>query len=42
MVAPRTSAGAGANYYHNSLKALARANRLMTKMASARPRRIAK
>ena len=42
VVAPRTSAGAGANYYHNSLKALARANRLMTKMASARPRRIAK
>ncbi|HEU4360883.1 MAG TPA: aldehyde dehydrogenase family protein [Mycobacterium sp.] len=42
VVAPRTTAGAGTNYYHNSLKALARANRLMTKMASARPRRTAK
>lgn len=42
IVAPRTNVGAGGNYYHNSLKALARANRLMTRMASARPRRTAK
>ncbi len=42
VVAPRTKAGAGGNYYHNSLKALARMNRLMTKLASARPRRTAR
>jgi acyl-CoA reductase-like NAD-dependent aldehyde dehydrogenase len=42
VVAPRTNVGAGGNYYHNSLKALARANRLMTRMALARPRRAAK
>ncbi|MGH3564242.1 MAG: aldehyde dehydrogenase family protein, partial [Mycobacterium sp.] len=42
VVTPRTSVGAGANYYHNSLKALARANRLMTKLALVRPRRTAK
>ena len=34
--------GAGGNYYHNSLKALRRMNRLMTRLALARPRRIAK
>lgn len=42
VVAPRTNLGAGGNYYHNSLKALARMNRMMTKMALARPRRVAK
>lgn len=42
VVAPRTNVGAGGNYYHNSLKALARMNRMMTKMALARPRRTAK
>jgi acyl-CoA reductase-like NAD-dependent aldehyde dehydrogenase len=42
VVAPRTNVGAGGNYYHNSLNALARANRLMTRMALARPRRTAK
>ncbi|OBI47510.1 aldehyde dehydrogenase [Mycobacterium kyorinense] len=42
VVAPRTNVGAGGNYYHNSLKALTRMNRMMTKMALARPRRAAK
>lgn len=42
VVAPRTNVGAGGNYYHNSLKALARMNALMTRMALARPRRTAK
>ncbi|ORW69513.1 aldehyde dehydrogenase family protein [Mycolicibacter senuensis] len=42
VVSPRTSVGAGGNYYHNSLKALARMNGLMTRMALARPRRTAK
>jgi hypothetical protein len=42
VVSPRTSVGAGGNYYHNSLKALARMNALMTRMALARPRRTAK
>jgi acyl-CoA reductase-like NAD-dependent aldehyde dehydrogenase len=42
VVAPRTNVGAGGNYYHNSLKALARMNGLMTRMALARPRRTAK
>ena len=37
IVAPRTSVGAGGNYYNNSLKALARMNKLMTTMALARP-----
>jgi len=39
VVVPRTNIGAGGNYYHNSLKALGRMNRIMTKMALARPRR---
>jgi len=39
VVVPRTNVGAGGNYYNNSLKALGRMNRLMTKMALARPRR---
>lgn len=39
VVVPRTNVGAGGNYYHNSLKALGRMNRIMTKMALARPRR---
>ncbi|ORW00935.1 aldehyde dehydrogenase family protein [Mycobacterium kyorinense] len=42
VVAPRTNVGAGGNYYHHSLKALARMNRMMTKMALSRPRRTVK
>lgn len=42
VVSPRTTVGAGGNYYHNSLKALTRANQLITRMALARPRRLAK
>ena len=42
VVGPRTSVGAGQNYYHNSLKALKRVNKMMTKMALSRPRRVAK
>ncbi|MCW2686704.1 MAG: aldehyde dehydrogenase, partial [Mycobacterium sp.] len=42
VVAPRTNAGAGGNYYNNSQKALARMNKLMTKMALIRPKRTAK
>lgn len=42
VVAPRTNIGAGGNYYHNSLKALARMNRLMTRVALRGPRRLAK
>jgi acyl-CoA reductase-like NAD-dependent aldehyde dehydrogenase len=42
VVGPRTNVGAGGNYYHNSLKALKRMNRLLTRAALARPRRIAK
>ena len=42
VIAPRTSVGAGGTYYNSSAKALARMNRLMTKMALARPRRTAR
>jgi acyl-CoA reductase-like NAD-dependent aldehyde dehydrogenase len=42
VVGPRTNVGAGGNYYHNSLKALKRMNRLLTRAALARPRRVAK
>jgi acyl-CoA reductase-like NAD-dependent aldehyde dehydrogenase len=42
VVAPRTNVGAGGNYYHNSPKSLIRMNRMMTRMALARPRRTAK
>jgi hypothetical protein len=42
VVVPRTKVGAGGNYYNNSLKALARMNRMMTRLALVRPRRIAK
>jgi acyl-CoA reductase-like NAD-dependent aldehyde dehydrogenase len=42
VVGPRTNVGAGQNYYHNSRKALKRTNKLMTKMALSRPRRVAK
>jgi acyl-CoA reductase-like NAD-dependent aldehyde dehydrogenase len=42
VVGPRTNVGAGQNYYHNSLKALKRVNKMMTKMALSRPRRVAK
>ncbi|CAM5733301.1 aldehyde dehydrogenase family protein [Mycolicibacterium aubagnense] len=33
VVEPRTSAGAGGNYYHNSMKALARMNTVLTKVS---------
>lgn len=42
VVVPRTNVGAGGNYYSNSLKALARMNRLMTKLSVSRPRRLMK
>lgn len=42
VVVPRTSVGAGGNYYNNSLKALARMNAMMTKFALIRPKRVAK
>ena len=42
VVVPRVSAGAGGNYYNNSLKALARMNKMMTKLALSRPKREAK
>ncbi|MEB3020545.1 aldehyde dehydrogenase family protein [[Mycobacterium] crassicus] len=42
VVVPRTNVGAGGNFYHNSLKALGRANKMITKMALSRPRRTAK
>lgn len=42
VVVPRTNVGAGGTYYNNSLKALKRMNKLMTKLALARPRRVAK
>ncbi|RDH77228.1 aldehyde dehydrogenase family protein [Mycolicibacterium moriokaense] len=42
VVAPRTNVGAGGNYYNNSHKALTRMNKLMTRLALRRPRRVAK
>lgn len=42
VVVPRTSVGAGGTYYNNSEKALGRMNKMMTKLALARPRRTAK
>ncbi|MCH9668057.1 MAG: aldehyde dehydrogenase family protein [Actinomycetia bacterium] len=42
VVAPRSTVGAGGNYYHNSLRALKRMNTLMTKLALIGPRRSAK
>ena len=42
VVAPRTSVGAGGNYYNNSLKAMKRMNAMMTKLALIRPRRSAR
>ena len=42
VVGPRTNVGAGGNYYHNSRKALKRMNRMLTRVALARPRRVAK
>lgn len=42
VVGPRTNVGAGVNYYHNSQKALKLMNRMMTRLALARPRRVAK
>ena len=42
VIAPRTNVGAGGNYYNNSQKALARMNKLMTRLALRRPRHTAK
>jgi acyl-CoA reductase-like NAD-dependent aldehyde dehydrogenase len=42
VVGPRTNVGAGGNYYSNSLTALTRMNRILTRLALARPRRVAK
>src|ERR1700761_910346 len=42
VVGPRTNVGAGQNYYHKSHQALKRMNKMMTKMALSRPRRVAK
>ncbi|MGK2881939.1 MAG: aldehyde dehydrogenase family protein [Mycobacterium sp.] len=42
VVTPRTSVGAGGNYYNNSPKALARMNTMIMKMALRRPRRESK
>jgi acyl-CoA reductase-like NAD-dependent aldehyde dehydrogenase len=42
IVVPRTSAGAGGNYYNNSLKSLSRMPKLMTRLALIRPKRAAK
>jgi acyl-CoA reductase-like NAD-dependent aldehyde dehydrogenase len=42
VVTPRTNVGAGQNYYHNSLRAMKRMNKMMTRLALSRPRRAAK
>jgi acyl-CoA reductase-like NAD-dependent aldehyde dehydrogenase len=42
VVVPRTSVGAGGNYYNNSLAAMKRMNTMMTKLALIRPKRVAK
>jgi acyl-CoA reductase-like NAD-dependent aldehyde dehydrogenase len=42
VIAPRTSIGAGGNYYHNSQRAMKRMNAMLTKLALIRPRRAAK
>ena len=42
VVAPRTAVGAVGNYYNNSLKALKRMNKMMTKLALVTPKRAAK
>ncbi len=42
VVVPRTTMGAGGNYYNNSLKALKRLNTITTKLALITPRRRAK
>src|ERR1700712_4830929 len=42
IVTPRTSVGAGGNYYNHSLKAMKRMNTMMTKFALIRPKRAAK
>ncbi|MBX7434802.1 aldehyde dehydrogenase family protein [Mycobacterium sp. Y57] len=42
VVVPRTTVGAGGNYYSNSLRALKRMNGLLTKLALIGPRRAAK
>ncbi|OBK34831.1 aldehyde dehydrogenase [Mycobacterium sp. 1245111.1] len=42
VVTPRTNIGAGQTYYNNSLKAMKRMNKMMTRLALSRPRRVAK
>jgi len=42
VTAPRTTVGAGGNYYNNSIKALSRMNNLMTKLALSRPKKTVK
>ncbi len=42
VVEPRTGIGAGGTYYNNSFKSLGMMNKLLTRMALARPRRLAK
>lgn len=42
VVSPRTTVGAGGNYYNNSPRALKQMNTMMTKLALIRPKRIAK
>lgn len=42
VVAPRTTVGAGGNYYNNSQRALKTMNTMMTKLALIRPKRMAK
>ena len=42
VIAPRTNVGAGGNYYNHSQTALARMNKLMTRLALRRPRHTAK
>jgi len=42
VVEPRTNVGAGGNYYSNSMKALARMNKMLTNVSMIRPKRAAK
>ncbi|EHI12334.1 aldehyde dehydrogenase family protein [Mycolicibacterium thermoresistibile] len=42
VVEPRTGIGAGGTYYNNSFKSLGMMNKLLTRMALVRPRRLAK
>jgi acyl-CoA reductase-like NAD-dependent aldehyde dehydrogenase len=42
VVAPRTNVGAGGNYYNNSMRARKTMNRVLTRLALARPRKTAR